>query len=165
MNYFPMKPTLFLRILAGLLFCLPVFTLPAQSPIPNFTFLTLSDQPFTQAQIDLTQPALIVHFDPYCDHCEQQAEWIAEASASFRTRQLIFVSLLDEPAAIEEFQTRYFGEGEWPQLHFLRDPEYRFEQFFGYTDDALNIYAYRPGEKRLKYFGKEQPAEVLLKYL
>ena len=151
-------------LIAGLLWW-GLSPLAAQQAIPNFSFFTLDNQAFTQERIDLKKPALIIRFDPYCEHCEQQAEWIAGAAASFRDMQLVFVSFIDEPEAIEAFRERYFGEGSWRHLHFLRDPDYRFEEFFGYTDDALNIYAYRPGEKRLKYFGKEQPADILLKYL
>ncbi|GAB4410380.1 MAG: hypothetical protein OHK0039_14730 [Bacteroidia bacterium] len=140
-------------------------SLLAQQPIPTFAFQTLDGKPFDHTQVDLRRPAVIIRFDPYCDHCEQQAAWIAGAAASFKDIQLIFVSFIDEPEAIASFQQRYFGKTDLPLLHFLRDPDYQFEEFFGYTNDALNIYLYKPGQKRLKYFGHEQEAATLLKFL
>ncbi|RMG56673.1 MAG: hypothetical protein D6722_26125 [Bacteroidetes bacterium] len=164
MRLFPVPNQVFrLRSFLFLLALMPML-LSAQSAIPNFSFLTLDGEPFTQAQIDLDKPALIIRFDPYCEHCEQQAEWIAEAQEAFQHVQLIYVAF-EEVGPISEFRDRYFGEGEWPNLHFLRDENYQFEEFFGYTEEYLNVYAYKPGAKRLKYFGEEQPAEVLLKYL
>ena len=137
----------------------------AQSPIPAFSFQTLEDEPFTQEQLPQDQSILIMRFDPYCEHCDQQAEWIAEAADSFKDIHMVFVSFLDEPDAIQDFEERHFGEVELNHLLFLRDPDYKFEDYFGYTDESLVLYLYKPGKKSLKYFGKEQPADVLLKFL
>lgn len=139
--------------------------LTAQSPIPDFQFLNLDGESFTQAQLPQDQPVFIMRFDPYCDHCDQQASWIAEAEESFKDVHMVFVSFLDEVEAIQDFQQRHFGETQLEHMYFLRDPDYQFEEYFGYTDESLVIYLYQPGKKSLKYFGKEQPAEVLLKFL
>ncbi|MEM7374023.1 MAG: redoxin domain-containing protein [Bacteroidota bacterium] len=139
--------------------------LVAQSPIPAFQFLDLNGETFTQSNLPEDQPVFIMRFDPYCEHCDTQAQWIAEAEEQFKDIHLVFVSFLDEVDAIQDFQTRHFSDTQLEHLHFLRDPDYQFEEYFGYTDESLVIYLYQPGKKSLKYFGKEQAAEILLKFL
>ena len=142
-----------------------LLSLRAQSPLPNFAFESLEGEAYTLENLDQTRSVLLMRFDPYCDHCDQQAEWIAEAADQFENIQLVFVSYLDEVEAIEAFRDRHFKESGLAELYFLRDPNYQFEEFFGYTDDSLNIYLYQPGKKKLKYFGEEQAADVLLTFL
>ena len=161
MSFYSSKQSFLFFLLLGV-FCQ---ILQAQSPIPTFSFQTLEGEEFTQNQLPADQSVLIMRFDPYCEHCDQQAEWIAAAAASFQDIHLVFVSFLDEIDAIKDFQQRHFGEVELDHLYFLRDPDYQFEEYFGYTDESLVLYLYQPGKKSLKYFGKEQPAEVLLKFL
>jgi peroxiredoxin len=153
--------TIFLSLLMGV----SLLSVRAQSPLPEFSFESMDGKAFTLENLDQTRSVLLMRFDPYCDHCDQQAEWIAEAADQFENIQLVFVSYLDEQEAIEAFRERHFGESGLTELYFLRDPNYQFEEFFGYTDDSLNIYLYQPGKKKLKYFGEEQAADILLTFL
>ena len=142
-----------------------VYLAQAQSSFPAFSFKNLKGEVFTQANLDPEKPAMIMMFDPYCDHCDQQAEWIAEAADQFQETQFVFVTIEPEKHPIEDFRKRHFGEVNLPHLYFLQDLDFMFEGYFGYTDDAVNIYLFSPNRRQPKYFGKEQPVEVLKKHL
>ena len=136
--------------------------------LPAFSFTDLEGQPFSSAQLDAEKPVFVMMFDPYCDHCQTQAKHIAEAARQFKAKQVqfVWVTLEPDPEAITKFKNDYFGEsGLGSQMYFLMDSEIRFEDFFGYTDDPVNIYCFQPGKKQAKYFGEEQEADVLLNYL
>lgn len=153
-------------ILSSLFFSF-VFTasLNAQIVLPAFEFTDLEGESFTPAQLDLDKPLMVMMFDPYCEHCEKQASWIAEQADKFENVQFVFVTLEPEVAAIQNFKEKHFGETGLDKLYFLQDTNVAFESYFGYTDDSVNIYLYHPDRKKPKYFGEEQAAEVLLKYL
>ncbi len=153
--------------LSTLIFFLLVSTQVAFSQIefPSFYFTDLDGQAFTPANLDLEKPTMIMLFDPYCDHCDHQAEWIAGAAEQFKEVQFVFVTIESEKKPILDFKERHFSEVDIPHMHFLQDLNFKFEDYFGYTDDAVNIYLFKPGKKQPKYFGSEQKAEILLKYL
>lgn len=151
--------------------CLLLFAIwgyaQAQVSLPAFSFYDLEGNAFSYSDLDAERPVFVMMFDPYCDHCQTQANHIAEAADRFRAKgvQFVWVTLEPEAEAIAKFKESHFGESGLKDLHFLQDKDIRFEEFFGYTDDAVNIYLFRPDGKRPKYFGKEQDATVLLKYL
>ncbi len=138
----------------------------SQIKVPSFSFQTLDGKVFTQDNLDRELPTLIMNYDPYCDHCNKQGEIIKEAAEKFKARnvQLIFVTFIPEKEATEEFMKKHF-EGTGLNYTFLLDSDITFESYFGYTDDALNIFLYKPDGKRPAYFGEEQEAKVLLKHL
>lgn len=141
------------------------YSLNAQVVLPNFSFSDLEGEPFSNTDLDLSKPVFVMMFDPYCDHCETQASNIAEQAEKFEHVQFVFVTLEPEVSAITGFRDKYFGETNIDKLYFLQDNDVAFESFFGYTDDAVNIYLYHPDRKKPKYFGEEQTAAVLLEYL
>jgi hypothetical protein len=149
------------------LLLLIVATAPLQGQIsfPAFAFQDLEGNEFTPAKLDANTATMIMLFDPFCDHCETQATWIAEQADKFKNVQFVFVTLEPEVKYIEEFRDRNFGETDLDKLYFVQDVNVAFESYFGYTDDVVNIYLYHPDRKRPKYFGEETPAEDLLKYL
>lgn len=138
----------------------------AQIQVPAFSFKTLEDKEFTQAQLDANKPTMIMNYDPYCDHCNEQAEIIRKAASKFKEKnvQFVFVTFIPEKEATEEFIKTHF-EGTELDYTFLLDPEIQFESYFGYTDDALNIFLYKAKGGKPKYFGEEQSAETLLNNL
>lgn len=133
--------------------------------IPFFSFYDLEGNVFTSEKVSTEMPTMIMLFDPYCDHCSQQASWIVEQESNFKDVQLIFVTIEPETEAIASFKEKHFGKSGLKHVHFLQDRDFAFETYFGYSDDAINIYLYKPGQRRPKYFGEEQEASTLLKFL
>ena len=148
-----------------LVFFLMAGSLQAQMRVPAFSFTDLEGNAFTNAELDQSKPIMIMLFDPFCDHCDKQASAIAENAEQFKDVQFVFVTLEPEVSYIEDFKNRHFGESGLEHLYFLQDTDVAFEGYFGYTDDVVNIYLFHPDRKNPKYFGEEQTAEVLLKYL
>ncbi|MEL6673765.1 MAG: redoxin domain-containing protein [Bacteroidota bacterium] len=145
---------------------LSCFPLLVQAQVPYFTFPDLDGKTFTHTQLDPNKSTMIMMFDPYCDHCETQAGWIAEAATKFQHVQFVFVTIETEKEPIKAFRDKYFGKTSLKeQVKFLQDPDFMFEEYFGYTDDSVNIYLFKAGKKQRKYFGKETEAETLLKFL
>lgn len=138
----------------------------AQVSLPAFSFYDLEGEPFTYEQLDPERPVFVMMFDPYCDHCRTQAANIANEPEKFLQKdvQFVWVTLEPEAEAIVGFREEFFGDSGL-DVHFLQDQDIRFEAFFGYTDDPVNIYLFKPNGKRPKYFGEEQEAATLLNYL
>ncbi|MCI4671146.1 MAG: redoxin family protein [Bacteroidia bacterium] len=138
----------------------------AQIKVPAFSFKTLDGKDFTQSELKTDRPTMIMNYDPYCDHCNEQAETIKKAASKFKEKnvQFVFVTFIPEKEATEEFIKNHF-EGTGLDYTFLLDPEIRFESYFGYTDDALNIFLYKAKGGKPKYFGEEQSAETILNNL
>ena len=153
----------------SILFILTIFTLIpnsySQIQFPAFTFTDLSGKVFQHTDLDPNKSTMIMLFDPYCHHCEQQADWIHEAEENFKDVQFVFVTIEPEKEPIIAFKEKHFENTQLEHLYFLQDLDFRFEDFFGYTDDAVNIYLYHPNKKQAKYFGSEQKTEILLKFL
>lgn len=157
-----MRKTIALTFLS-ILFASSTF---AQIKVPAFSFKTLEGEEFTQAQLDSKKPTMIMNYDPYCDHCNDQAEIIKKAASKFKEKnvQFVFVTFIPEKEATEAFIQKHF-EGTGLNYTFLLDPNISFESYFGYTDDALNIFLYKTKGGKAKYFGEEQSAETLLNNL
>ncbi|MEO0897748.1 MAG: redoxin family protein [Bacteroidota bacterium] len=143
-----------------------VLSSQAQIVVPAFSFKTLEDKVYTNENLDLNRPTMIMNYDPYCDHCNEQAEIIKAAAEKFVDKKVhfVFVTFIPEKDAINEFMNKHFA-GTKLTYTFLLDADIKFENYFGYSDDAINIFLYKPGQKKAKYFGEEQTAETLLKYL
>lgn len=133
----------------------------AQLSVPAFTFTDLEGEAYASTQLDQTQSALIIYFDPWCEHCNTQAEWISQNQADFANVQILFITFEPEQEPIIEFESKHFSGSGWSNVTFLQDLDFQFESYFGYTDDALYIYCFKPDGSKGKYFGKEQPASVL----
>ena len=155
-----MKPVTYFLTLLALLLVMPV---SAQLSVPKFSFTDLNGAVYSSDKLNQSKSALIVYFDPWCEHCNQQATWIAAQREAFRNVQILFVTFEPEKQPVIDFKNRYFSG--WSNVVFLQDLDFKFEAYFGYTDDPLYIYCYKPGGGKGKYFGEEQPASILLNNL
>lgn len=162
-----MMNTYFQKIALTICFALGLLAF-ASAQVPPFSFQTLDGKSFTQENLTDGKSTFIMLFDPGCDHCQEQAKNIGEAAERFGNVQLIFVSMFDDKEGIAHFHETYLGSSKL-DVTFLVDPTtgIDFENSFGYTDDPVYIHLFRmvDGKHKYKYFGHEQSAEELLKYL
>lgn len=142
-----------------------IFSAQAQLAVPAFSFTDLDGEVYASTELDQSRSALIIYFDPWCEHCNTQAEWIAEHPEEFADVQILFITFEPEKEPIHDFKSKHFSATRWSNVTFLQDLDFQFESYFGYTDDALYIYCYKADGSKGKYFGKEQPADVLKNYL
>ncbi|MEZ4827312.1 MAG: SCO family protein [Bacteroidia bacterium] len=140
-------------------------TLAQTNYLNPFSFYDLEGKVFTQENVKTDMSTMVMLFDPYCDHCSKQASLIAAAEKSFENVQLIFVTIEPETDVVKKFRDEHFGKTQLKHVFFLQDKDFAFETYFGYSDDAINIYLFKPGQRKPKYFGEEQEVSTLLKFL
>jgi len=142
---------------------LGIFSASAQSKqkLPNFTFDDLNGKPFSYERLQKGIPTVVVFFDPYCDHCAKEADWIRQMENSFKNINLVWVST-EEVAAITKFKNEHFEGSILKKIYFLKDSKYRFDSYFGYSV-APTVYVYNKAGNFVKSFDKETVALDLLK--
>lgn len=141
------------------------FNLQAQTRrLPAFAFDDLSGKAFTNANLKASLSTIVFFYDPFCEHCAQQAEWIKESQAAFKNVQLVWVTAETDVAAIQKFKETHFGGTTLDKVYFLKDTKYKFDSYFGYTE-APGIYVYNKDGVLLKDYRKETVAYELLKTL
>ncbi|MCX8111628.1 MAG: redoxin domain-containing protein [Bacteroidia bacterium] len=134
---------------------------PAQQ-FPRFLFYTLEGQPFTDKDLPPPQRGrLVFFFDPYCDHCQKQASFMRENASSLKDVQQIWVST-ETMEAIRKFQETYLKA--LPNTFVLRDKDFKFDSFFGYSVPPT-IYVYDRTGKLRGVYREEVPVSRLLQDL
>ena len=152
-----------LRFTFSLLLLFATQILAAQQKLPAFFFTDLEGNTFGINDIQQGVPTMAFFYDPYCDHCAQQAEWIAEEAAQFEHVQMIWVST-EQQEPVQAFFDKHFKGKALPLLYMLRDTDFMFDTYFGYSE-APSIYIYNSKGKRIKALSKETPAAELLAHL
>lgn len=129
---------------------------------PNFQFVKPNGEPFTNQNLQKGKPTIVFFFDPDCDHCQKQADWIAASPESFKNAQLLWVSTA-EPDAINIFHKTRFAKYPYP-IYFVKDKNYKFDSIFGYSV-APTILIYSSTGQLQKSFKNEVAVSELVKYL
>lgn len=135
----------------------------AQKKMPAFTFEDLNAKPFTNTNLKPGLSTIVFFYDPYCDHCAQQAGWMRESEAAFRNVNLLWVST-EDTKPIEEFKKTHFSGTLLDKLYFVRDTKWKFDTYFGYTV-APGVYVYNKDNVLLKSYDKETPVIEFLKVM
>lgn len=137
----------------------------AQKTMPAFAFTDLEGNSFTHADLQPDLATIFIFFDPYCDHCEHQAEMIQAAEADFKNVQIVFVTTEPEVAPTEAFMNKMFGNTTLEHVHFLLDTDYMFDAYFDGYYEVPSVLVYDKEKKHKKTLNKETPAADLLKHL
>ncbi len=134
---------------------------PAQT-FPKFLLYTLDGKPYTDKDLPpAARGRIILFFDPYCDHCQKQAALLRQEAAKLQGIQLLWVSTETEEA-LKTFQKEHLAG--LPGMIVLRDKDFRFDSFFGYSV-APTIYVYDKAGKLKAIHREEVPTTTLLKDL
>ncbi len=133
------------------------------SPIlPNFQFFKPNGEIFTNQNLEKGKATIVFFFDPDCDHCQKQADWIAASPESFKNAQLLWVSTA-EANAINIFHKSRFAN--YPhKIYFVKDKNYKFDSWFGYSV-APTILVYSSSGQLQKSFKNEVAVSELIKYI
>jgi thiol-disulfide isomerase/thioredoxin len=157
-----MKNIALLLTFIACIFVMPI-QVQAQKRLPAFSFQDLNGAAFTNANLKSGIPTIVFFYDPYCDHCAQEADWVKAAQSKFANINLLWVST-EERQPIVKFKSEHFGETTLTKLYFLRDTKWKFDSYFGYTE-APGIYVYNKDGVLVKDFKKETPVSELLRPL
>lgn len=132
------------------------------APLPAFSFPDTEGNVVTPDDLPANKPIIVFYFDPFCDHCQQEAQWIKENIDQFKNISLVWVSWA-EAKDIREFPGKYLEGIDLSNFFFLRDADFTFDSFFGYSE-IPSIYVYNRYRKRTASFKKETEPVTLLKY-
>lgn len=130
--------------------------------LPAFSFLGVDGKPVSNASLVQGQPTVVVYFDPGCDHCQRQAQWIRAAESQFGKTQFVWVSTADL-VEVRAFGPKYLA-GASLKHHLAKDAKYQFDALFGYSV-APTILAF-DGAGRFKHaWENEVAADEIAKVL
>lgn len=127
--------------------------------LPPFSFTGLDDKAFTYTQLKSDTYTIAIFYDPYCDHCAQQATWMAEKPELFKDVQMLWVTT-EGKEPVTEFYNTHFKDSELEHIHMLMDKQFMFDAYFGYSE-APSIYIFDKNGKRIKSLNEETPAEEI----
>jgi peroxiredoxin len=154
-----MKKALYLTLLA--LIPAVLFSQTASKKVlPDFQFYNESGVAFNKTNLKKDIPVIVFYFDPDCDHCQQEAKWISAEMKRFIGIQMVWVAYA-EPTAIADFGKKYFAGSYNKGAYFLRDKDYKFDKYFGYSQ-APSIYVYNKKWELVKSFSNEIGVSDLL---
>lgn len=149
-------------ILTLLLACFLSLNLMAQEKLPAFKMYDLKGNAFTEKNIVAGKTSVFVFFDPSCEHCELQGQWIAQDLWKFYNTQFYFVSISD-PNEIAKYRDRNFPGLN--QVKFIFDKDYATYKSFQNIDNTPSTVIFDKNGKRVAFFSKETPAADIIKVL
>lgn len=130
--------------------------------IPEFTFRTLSGQPFTRNNLKKNKKLVIIFFDATCDHCQRDITAIGNHINEFRNAEFYLVSL-DEVAGIKNFMSSYGKKlNDRTNVTVLRDANKQFiVKFLPIQYPALFVYG--SDFRLVKYFGQNSDVKEIIR--
>lgn len=131
------------------------------SAFPAVDFLGMDGERVTQADLKAKQPIVVFYFDPFCDHCQQEAQWINENPGLWKGITLLWVSW-GEVEDIKAFPGKYLPHGP-ENMIFTKDDKFEFDNYFGYSN-IPTVYVYNSAGERTGSFDKETKPEILVKF-
>ncbi len=160
-----MKIRNYILLFAALVLMLP--TVDAQGDddkkltrVPDFTFYNAFGNTFDKDDaFEPGNPFVVVYFSTDCEHCQQQATWLAERAGELDYIQFLYVTSSD-PTTVPEFDQKYF-DGTGLNIKYGLDKDYRIDEFFGYSP-VPSMYVFNASGKFLKKFNKEVTVDELL---
>ena len=129
--------------------------------LPDFEFSAMNGELISKANIKSKQPVIVFYFDPFCDHCQQEASWINENPEMFKGITMLWVSWGDL-ADIKAFPGKYLPNVSKDMI-FTRDDKFEFDNYFGYSN-IPTVYVYNQNWIRTATFDKETKPEILVKF-
>lgn len=123
--------------------------------------INLINGPVLQAK-EIDEKAILVLFQPDCDHCHREAKQIAENLESFKDYKLYFISSA-AVSDIEKFGNDFSLIGK-ENVRFGFTPSENIYNNFG-PIEAPSIYIYSDEGKLVKQFNGEVEVSELLKYI
>lgn len=127
--------------------------------IPNFTFLTLNNEVFSEKELNKNIFKLFVYFNSDCDYCQSEATQISENIEQFKDTQFLFVSF--EPIKdIKQFAKTY-NLLDKENIIFLQDKEMIFEELFDAKSIPFMLLYSKDNQLIEKYKGATKIGNIL----
>ena len=135
--------------------------LASAQTLPEFKFQGVNGKAITKNNLIKNKPVMVILFDPYCDHCEIQANEIKDHEDQFRDVNMLWVSIEEHENNLKFQKTHLDGV---PNTIVCKDDDFMFDSWFGYSE-IPSIYCYNSKWELVGSYKTEQSATVLLKAL
>lgn len=135
----------------------------SQPPLrmPSFRFYDAeTGSTFTEKNLKPDVATVVLFFDPTCDHCQLQAQWIG--GARFTQTQFLWITT-DTRERTLDFRRAYLPKTAAP-MYWVLDKDYRVDDYFGYST-VPSVYLYDASGKLLQTFRNEVAASELQRYV
>lgn len=130
--------------------------------IQEFSFKTLQNVDFTNANLKTNAPTIFIYFNSECDFCQHEAQSISENILSFKDTQILFVST-ENNEIIKEFANKYNLLNQ-PNIVFLHDNTRTFSTRFD-ANSIPFLLVYNKKQVLVKKHKGQLKAKALLKFL
>lgn len=161
------------KYFSGLLMLLFVFAahtgIIAQAGItsmPSFSFVNAVDgSQLDPGNLMKGSAAMVVYFDPWCDHCQEQAKWINEEISEFDNVSVLFVAFVENNEDVANFREEFLPNAVGKKnFLFAVDSQYQFDSYFGYSE-APTIFIFNNQWRLAKKLTEETPVSELKSFL
>jgi len=133
---------------------------PEINELPYLSYKTLKGEASTTRS--LPGGSILILFNTDCDHCQREAQEIADKNQAFKNYELLFIAA-DSVHQIENFAMTY-QLADKPNVKFGRAEYQDVYMNFGSISTPA-IYIYNRERRFVKSFLGETPVEELIKYL
>lgn len=100
------------------------------STLPNFRFEALSGGSFTQNDLPTGRSVVVLYFDPTCEHCVTQAQWLRAENSRFTSTEFLWVTFSPKDR-VQGFASQHLAG--MSNHRVLLDTDWVFDEAFGYS--------------------------------
>ena len=130
--------------------------------IPDFNFYSLDTVSFSRENLRKGEDIIVIHFDPECNYCTEEADLIVKNREAFRSTEIVMVSE-NTPDKIRNF-SKSFQLDKYESIHVLWDKDRQFSYLFG-GSTIPTTFIYNRERKLLKTYHGLAKLEALTKWL
>ena len=151
--------------IASIVFCSGILiSAKAESQsIPSFTMKLSNGKSFSSKDLSKQKPAIIIYFDPDCDHCQTLINTLLKKINEFKKSQIVMVTFkpLNEVAGFE----KKYHTAEYANIRVgTEQPIFFFRTLYHLENVPFTILFNKQGKQIISY-KKETPVDDLLKHL
>lgn len=130
--------------------------------IPEFSFKTLENTNFTNANLKPNVATIFIYFNSECDYCQHEAQSISDSIKEFKDVQLLFVST--EPIETIKTFAKTYKLINLQNTTFLYDSAHNFSNRFD-ANSIPFILIYNKDQELVKKHKGQLKAEAILSTL
>lgn len=129
--------------------------------LPDFTAYSLTRSKITTASL-ANRPAVLVYFDPDCDHCQREADELHKHAATLANSQVLMLSAAPVPA-LKTFAQAHQLNG-LPNVEIAQIDRKAAYETFGFTS-VPDVLVYHANGSLAKHFRGETSIEAIKRHL
>ncbi|MRT92327.1 TlpA disulfide reductase family protein [Ancylomarina sp. 16SWW S1-10-2] len=129
--------------------------------IPKFNFQDTLGRPFTQANLQIGKPTLVIHFGNFCPYCHKETKIISHYFGEYEDFQLVFVTKDKKPNIIAFMEKNKLTNKS--NITVLRYENNEFEEAFG-SKSLPCVFIFNKQFQLIKHFDGAVTARTLIKY-